>query len=80
MKILAKNYTFSPSLNKVVLDGNISANQLLLITNISLNVSIYVFNNAGLGLKSLNYDSTVDQTTFELNYDCSEMLTTDVGF
>ena len=78
MKILAKNYIFDPLNNKVTIDGNISANQLLLITNITLNTSIYVFNNSGLGLKSIVYDNILNKTTFELNYDCSEMVSVDV--
>jgi len=76
-KRLVHSYTFSPSTNTVVIDGNIHLRRLLLITNVSENILIYNFAEPTLGASSVTFDSVTEQTTLVLAKNCSEMSATD---
>ena len=74
---LRYNYTFTPSINTVVLSGYISAKRLLLITNLTSNTIIYNFATPSLSASSISYDPNADQTTIVLAYNCTAMSATD---
>lgn len=69
-KRLRFNYTFTPSTNTIVLDGNVSQKRLLLITNTKWNKIIYNFSDTTL-TATFSYNSVTNQTTIVLNYNCS---------
>jgi hypothetical protein len=72
-KQLAKNYTFTASAKTVVIPGNYTLNQLLLITNVTRNTIIYNFADPSLGA-TRSYDSTLDLTTFTLTYNTTAAM------
>ena len=76
-KRLVHSYTFSPSSDTVVIDGNIHRRRLLLITNVTDNILIYNFAEPTLGASSVTYDPVTEQTTLVLVKDCSGMSATD---
>jgi hypothetical protein len=76
-KRLAHKYTFSPSTDQVIVEGNINRRRLLLITNVTDNVLIYNFAEPTLGASSVTFDSTTEETTITLVKDCSGMSATD---
>ena len=72
-KQLARNYTFTASAKTVVIPGNYTLNQLLLITNVTRNTIVYNFADPNLGA-TRSYNSTTDLTTFTLTYDTSAAM------
>ena len=79
---LRYNYTFNPGTGAntatVVLSGYVSAKRLLLITNLASNTNTIIYNFATPSLSAVqSYNSTTDQTTFTLAYNCSAMSATD---
>ena len=72
-KQLARNYTFTASAKTVVIPGNYTLNQLLLITNVTRNAIIYNFADPNLGA-TRSYDSTLDLTTFTLTYNTTAAM------
>lgn len=76
-KRLLHKYTFSAGTDTVVIDGNWSRDKLLLITNVVDNIIIYNFADPNLRATSHTYNSSTDQTTVVLNYNCAAMTDTD---
>ena len=72
-KLLVGKYSFDASANKVILDDNIAAERLLIITDVTLNKFIYNFADPSLGFVSRSYDVTTKKTTFILTADCSAL-------
>ena len=72
-KQLARNYTFSAPAKTVVIPGNYTLNQLLLITNVTRNTIVYNFADPNLGA-TRSYDSAGDLTTFTLIYDTTAAM------
>jgi len=72
-KQLARNYTFNATAKTVVIPGNYTLNQLLLITNVTRNTIIFNFADPNLGA-TRSYDSTLDQTTFTLTYNTTAAM------
>ena len=62
-------YTFNAGLKRVVIDGNINAKRLLLISNVTRNEVIYNFAQPNRGYSSISYDNATDKTTIILEYD-----------
>lgn len=63
-------YTFTPGTNTVVIDGNVNRKRLLLITNTTRNTIIYNMTQPSLGASAITYNSTTDQTTVVLTFNC----------
>ena len=76
-KKLVTYYSFEPSTNTVKIPGNIKAEKLLLITNITDNTPIYIFSDQFLGLESATYNQTTEETEFVLSCNCGTMSSTD---
>jgi hypothetical protein len=76
-KKLRFNYTFTPSTNTIVIDGNTSGKRLLLITNLTTNTIIYNFADPTKSFSSVTYNSTTNQTTIILTYSTLTMSSTD---
>ena len=72
-KQLARSYTFSSSAKTVVIPGNFTLNQLLLITNVTRNTIIFNFADPNLGA-TRSYDSVGDLTTFTLTYNTTAAM------
>ena len=72
-KQLARNYTFTASAKTVVIPGNFTLNQLLLITNVTRNIIIFNFADPNLGA-TRSYNSTTDLTTFTLTYNTTAAM------
>lgn len=75
-KHLVQKYTFTPSLDKVTIDGNVSHKRLLLITNVTTGVVLYNFADEQAGA-SVSYDYTTELTTIIFEKDCNGMSATD---
>lgn len=76
-KKLIHDYTFDASANTVVINYVYKPERLLLITNLTDGITIYLFNSATLGYSSVSYDYDAETTTIVLNYDCSSMSDSD---
>ena len=76
-KRLLHKYTFSAGTDTVVIDGNWTRDKLLLITNVVDNIIIYNFADPNLRATSHTYNSSTDQTTIVLSYNCAAMTDTD---
>jgi hypothetical protein len=76
-KKLVYDYTFTPSTNTIVLSGNVSKKRLLLITNVTDNIIIFNFADVNRKASSFTYDNDAGETLIVLEYDCSEMSSTD---
>lgn len=76
-KKLVHRYTFIPSQDKVVINYVYKVERILLITNVTKGITIYVFNDEDLKINSVSYDYTLEQTTLTLAYDCAAMSSTD---
>ena len=76
-KSLVHKYNFSPATNTVVIDYIYKPERFLIITNVTSNQTIFLFNDVDLGLDSISYDYANEKTTLVLKYDCSAMSTTD---
>jgi hypothetical protein len=77
--LLDTYYTFSPSTDTVVIPRVIQRENLMLITNVTTNQVIYNFSDPELSALSYSVkgSSVGSTTTIVLNYDCSQMLSTD---
>jgi len=68
-KKLIVDYSFTPSIKQIVIQGNIARERLILITNVTRNVVIYNFTEPSLGLSTDPvYDEENDTTVFNLVY------------
>lgn len=76
-KKLLHKYTFDASTKTVVLDGIFGQERLLMISNLTDNVIIYVFNQTQFGLTSYAIDTEAETTTLVLTYDTTTMSDTD---
>lgn len=76
-KKLVYDYTFIPSTNTIVLDGNIPQKRLLLIVNATDNIILFNFADVNRKVVSVTYNNDNRETTIVLEYDCSEMSSTD---
>lgn len=76
-KKLVHEYTFIPSQDKVVINYVYRVERILLITNVTKGITIYVFNDEDLKINSVSYDYALEQTTLTLAYDCAAMSSTD---
>ena len=76
-KSLVTGYRFIPSTDTVYLPGNIHAERLLLITNVTDGNPIFLFSNPTLGFTSISYDAANEETAITLVKDCSAMSATD---
>lgn len=76
-KSLVFNYTFIPSQNKIIVDGNVPLKRLLLITNVTDNIILYNFADSTKSVSSVTFDPISEDTTIVLGVDCSLMSETD---
>lgn len=76
-KKLIFDYTFTPATKTVVVNGNVPAKRLLLITNVTDNQIIYNFADTTKKATSVTYDNTTRTTSIVLDYDTSGMSSTD---
>jgi len=76
-KSLVHKYKFSPATNTIVIDYIYKPERFLIITNVTSNQTIFLFNDSDLGLDSISYDYAKEKTTLVLKYDCSAMISTD---
>ena len=76
-KKLLHGYTFDASAKTIVLDGIYGQERLLMISNITDNVIIYVFNQTIFGLSSYSIDTVNETTTLVLTHDTTSMSDTD---
>lgn len=77
-KKLQHRYTFVPSTDTVIIEGNVNRKRLLLITNVTDNRIIYNFGDPKLGALSVTFDESTEKTSIVLVYDCSAMSASDV--
>ena len=64
-KLLSK-YTFDASTKTIVLEGIYSQDRLLMMSNVTTNQVLYIFNNPILGLASYAFDVNAETTTVVL--------------
>lgn len=76
-KKLIHKYTFDAAAKTITLDGIHGQDRLLMISNVTDNVIIYVFNNPALGLASYSINTVDETTTLGLVYDTTSMSDTD---
>ena len=76
-KKLAHKYSFDASARQVRIEGNISHDRLLLITNVTDNVNIYNFADPTLAISNIEYDADTEETVVTLAYDTNQMSDTD---
>ena len=76
-KSLVHKYTFNPAANTIVIDYIYKPERFLIITNVTTNQTIFLFNDQDLGIDSISYNYGQEKTTLVLNYDCSAMSSTD---
>jgi hypothetical protein len=76
-KKLAHKYTFDASARQVRIEGNISHDRLLLITNVTDNINIYNFADPTLAISNIEYDAVEEETVVTLAYDTNQMSNTD---
>jgi hypothetical protein len=76
-KTLVNGYRFDPSTNTVFLPDNIHAEKLLLITNVTANEPIYLFNAPTLGYVTVSFNPNTEETAVILTKDCSAMSASD---
>lgn len=77
-KQLISKYTFDPSTNTVTVDNVISLDRFLIITNVTRNETIYLFNDSVNGIQSYSNTLNPETTILELKYDCSAMSSSDI--
>ncbi len=76
----AQDYYFFPDNQQVILKGNVHEEKILLITDVTINKTIYQFNNPAISASQVNYDPETNQTNITLTYDTandSEISATD---
>lgn len=76
-KSLVHKYTFNPAADTVVIDYIYKPERFLIITNVTTNQTIFLFNDQDLGIDSISYNYGQEKTTLVLKYDCSAMSSTD---
>ena len=76
-KKLLHKYTFNKATKTIVLDGIHGRERLLMISNVTRNVVMYLFNNVDLGLTSYSIDVDAETTTLVLTIATSTMANTD---
>lgn len=76
-KLHSGRYTFNSTNSEVTLTGNINPERLLLITNITDNLIVYNFAEVGKGYVGKFYDTELNKTIIQLEFDCSSMSDTD---
>jgi len=77
-KKLIHKYTFDASAQTITLDGIHGRDRLLMISNVTRNVVLYVFNNPSLGLSNYSIDTVTETTTLSLVLDTTAMQDGDV--
>lgn len=75
-KLLFTN-TFTPSENKVVVNEIVDPKRLLLITNVTSNQTLFMFNTSAFGYTSVTPNYTDYTTTIVVDTDCSAMSSGD---
>jgi len=76
-KSLVHKYSFNPATNTIVIDYIYKPERFLIITNVTSNQTIFLFNDGDLGAAGISYDYANEKTTLVLKYDCSSMSSTD---
>ena len=76
-KKLIHKYTFDASAQTVTLDGIYGQDRLLMITNLTDNIIIYLFNSPEFGLTNYAIDTVAETTTLSLSYNTGAMSDTD---
>ena len=76
-KELIHNYRFNPATNTIYLRGNITPEKFLLITNITRNEPLYLFNSPAYGFVTVVFDQETEETEVILVADCSAMSASD---
>jgi hypothetical protein len=76
-KSLVHGYEFDPASGVVYLPGNIRLERLLLITNVTRQEPLFLFNVPALGVTLTSYDDTLEKTAFYLATDTSAMQADD---
>ena len=77
-KKLLHDYTFDASAKQVVLQGVYKRERLLMVSNVTDNVIIFVFNQTAFSLTAFSNDLAAQTTTLTFNYDTTSMSDTDV--
>ncbi len=77
-KKLLHDYTFDASAKQVVLQGVYKRERLLMVSNVTDNVIIFVFNQTAFSLSAFSNDLDAQTTTLTFNYDTTSMSDTDV--
>ena len=77
-KKLLHDYTFDASAKQVVLQGVYKRERLLMVSNVTDNVILFVFNQTNFSLTSFSNDLNAQTTTLNLTYDTTSMSDTDV--
>ena len=77
-KKLLHDYTFDASAKQIVLQGVYKRERLLMVSNVTDNVILFVFNQTAFSLTSFSNDLTAQTTTLNLTYDTTSMSDTDV--
>ena len=76
-KKLLHQYTFDASAKTVTLDGIYGQERILMISNVTDNIIIFVFNQTAFGLSNYAIDTVNETTTLTLTYDTTSMSDTD---
>ncbi len=72
-KLFIGNYTFDVSTKKITIPENISAERLLLITDVTLNKIIYNFADPNFGFDSVTFNETTERTEIVLKINLSTL-------
>lgn len=76
-KKLLHNYTFDASAKTVTIDGIYRLDRFLMISNVTTNQVIFIFNNDLLGISSYSFDPDAETTQIVLDFDTTAMSDTD---
>ena len=76
-KKLLHDYTFDASAKTVTLNGIYRRERLLMVSNVTDNIILFVFNQTTFGLTSYTIDTVNETTTLALVYDTTSMSDTD---
>lgn len=76
-KKLLHKYTFDASAQTITIDGIYNQERFLMISNVTTNQVLFIFNNPLLGLTSYSFDPDAETTTLSLVFDTTSMTDTD---
>ena len=76
-KKLLHKYTFDASAQTITIDGIYNQERFLMISNVTTNQVLFIFNNPLLGLSSYSFDPDAETTTLSLVFDTTSMTDAD---